>query len=272
MSGGTPTFEIKSRVYTGKVVHKRLTPKHHAFKYSVFSLCLDVDEIDRLTSSLRFFSRNGWNLFSFHDRDHGNRDGSQVAVQARHLLGEAKMDAAGTRIELLCYPRLFGFVFNPLSVYFCYGADNQLGAIIYEVTNTFGERRSYVIAVADAVDGAVSQHCGKQLYVSPFTGNEGSYDFHVVAPSDRVVVGVAFRQSGVAVLKTYFTGARGPLSDWRIAALLIRYPLMTLKVVAGIHFEAARLWLKGIPPVKRHAATPYSFTVVPISPRDASHV
>jgi uncharacterized protein len=273
-SQGGLARDYASCAYTGVVVHKRLAPKRHAFKYSVFSLCLDVDEIDRLTQSLRLFSRNRWNVLGFYDRDHGNGGGKTVAAHMRELLAEAGMADAGVRIELLCYPRLFGFVFNPLSVYFCYGRDDKISAIVYEVTNTFRERRCYVIPVTDTGASSLThaQHCAKQLYVSPFTGAEGSYDFHIVAPAERVVVGVAFREAGVPVLKTHFSGVRRKLSDVRIAALVARYPLMTLKVVAGIHIEAARLWFKGVPLVARHGSAPFSFTVVKPPPRDATYV
>jgi uncharacterized protein len=261
-----------SCAYTGTVVHKRLAPKQHAFKYNVFSLCLDVDEIDRVSRSLRLFSRNRWNVLGFYDRDHGNGSGQTVAAHMREILAEAGMSDTGARIELLCYPRLFGFVFNPLSVYFCYGRDDKIGAIVYEVTNTFRERRCYVIPVTDTGTVTHAQHCAKQLYVSPFTGAEGSYDFHILAPAERVVVGVAFREAGIPVLKTHFSGVRRRLTDACIVSLMVRYPLMTLKVVAGIHIQAARLWFKGVPLVARHGSAPFSFTVVKPPPRDATYV
>lgn len=264
---------LRSCVYTGQVVHKRLTPRRHAFSYRVFALCLDVDEIDRLARELRLFSRSRWNLLSFHDADHGAGDGTTVGAHARALLDAAGLADCSARVELVCYPRVLGFVFNPLSVYFGYDVGGRLGAIVYEVTNTLGERRSYVIRVEEvSVDGVVAQRCAKELYVSPFTAAAGGYGFHVVPPGERLVIGVDFRQEERAVLKTHFRGDRHALSDRAIGRLLLRYPLMTLKVVAGIHLEALRLWLKGVPVQRYHASPRYAVTLVPAEPRKVENV
>ena len=263
---------FSSAAYVGTVFHKRLAPVSHGFGYKVFSLALDVDEIDDLHRALRLFSRNHWNLVSFHDRDHGARDGVAVATQIRAVLAGAGLAHAGVRITLLCYPRLFGFVFNPLSVYFCHGADGGLGAIVYEVSNTFGERTSYVIPVVSPVtptDGEmVRQGCDKLMYVSPYTSRQGRYQFHVRAPGDNIFVGVDFWEAERPVLKTYFSGARVALTTASLARLVARHPLMTFKVVAGIHWEAARLWLKGVPLVERHGSPRYSIAIVPTHQRE----
>ena len=133
---------LSSAIYTGQVVHKRLTPKPHAFAYRVFALALDVDEITAAAARLRLFNYNRRHLVSFHDADHGRSDGTPVATHIRATLREAGLEDAGARIVLVCYPRLLGFVFNPLSVYFCHDRRDRLRAIVYEVSNTFGERTS----------------------------------------------------------------------------------------------------------------------------------
>ena len=209
---------LRSCAYVGTVVHKRLSPRRHEFCYRVFALCLDVDEIDRMAERLRLFSRGRWNLLSFHDTDHGARTGEPVAVHARALLHSAGLESYGARIELVCYPRMLGFVFNPLSVYFGYDGDGRLGVIVYEVTNTLGERKSYVIPATEASEtGVFAQQCAKELYVSPFTVAGGSYRFHVVPPGDRIVIAVALREFEQPVLKTHFRGRRMALSDRAIA-------------------------------------------------------
>jgi hypothetical protein len=238
----------------------------------VFCLCLDVDEIDELDGRLRLFSRNRRNILSFHDRDFGNKDGTPVAASARSLLNGAGLGHAGRSIKLLCYPRLLGFVFNPLSVYFCHGDDERLAAIIYEVSNTFGERRSYVIAVSEDGSPVISQTCRKEMSVSPFTSADGTYAFHILKPGEEVVVGVTLRGTEGPCVKTHFRGARRALSDATIIGLLARHPLMTLKVVAAIHFEALRLWLKRIPVIAHRRSPPFAVSIAKPSRRDAKHV
>lgn len=262
---------LSSCIYAGTVVHKRLEPKRHGFAYSVFALSLDVDEIDRLDRNLRFFSRGKRNALSFWDADFGDASAVPVGDKARRLLAAAGLARYGARIELVCYPRIFGYVFNPLSVYFCRDEQDTLGAVIYEVTNTFGERKSYLMEAGAAGGATVVQTCAKELYVSPFTAAEGSYSFHVVPPCDRVVLGVALRSSGRPVLKTHFRGDRLALTDRTIAAMLVRHPLMTLKVIGAIHYEAFKLWAKGVPLVERHGSPPYSFTIVRTEAQEAGH-
>lgn len=261
---------LSSCVYEGTVVHKRLSPRQNGFSYRVFTLCLDIDEIDRIDSELRLFSRNRRNIMSIHDRDLGAPGFEALGIKIRNLLAESGLSKFTEKIELVCYPRLLGYVFNPLSVYFCKSAAGEVGAVVYEVSNTFRERKSYVIPVA-STGNSIAQTCNKEMYVSPFTGSSGSYGFHALPPTDKVVVGVNFREDGKPVLKTHFRGERRPLNDAMIARLMLRYPLMTLKVIGAIHFEAAKLWAKGIPLVHRHSSPSYSFTIVDNPKQDVRH-
>ncbi|MEZ5922905.1 MAG: DUF1365 domain-containing protein [Hyphomicrobiaceae bacterium] len=261
---------LTSCLYEGSVVHKRLVPRRHAFSYRVFALCLDVDEIDVLDRRLRLFSRNKRNLLGFRDSDLGARGPEPVATKVRRLLDECGLTSCGAHIEVVCYPRLLGYVFNPLSVYFCRESSGAIGAVVYEVSNTFGERKSYVIPAGEQAP-AIPQTCAKEMYVSPFTSASGTYGFHYIAPSDRIVIGVNFREDGQPVLKTHFRGERRPLTDATIAAAVARHPLMTLKVMSAIHFEALRLWVKGVPLVPRHSSPSYSFTIVDRPQRTQTH-
>jgi uncharacterized protein len=253
---------LSSAIYAGQVVHKRLVPRQHGFTYRVFALALNVDEISGIAGSLRLFGHNRRRLVSFHDEDYGRGDSVGVAEHIRSVLAAAGLQTASERVVLLCYPRLFGFVFNPLSVYFCHDGSDQLRAVVYEVSNTFRERTSYVIPVEPTCSGIVHQVCAKEMYVSPFTPRAAQYSFHVSPPRDDVVVGITLRDGTGPVLKTHFRGDRMPLTDRTLAGMVARHPLMTAKVVGAIHFEAARLWLKGVPLVKRHASGRHTISVI----------
>ena len=238
-----------SALYTGWVMHRRLRPRPHQFRYRVFSALLDLDDLPRLDRELKCFAWNRFGLFSFQDRDHG--DGRPLHLWLGSLLDDAGIVADGPR-RVLCYPRILGYVFNPLSVWFCHDRDGMLKAMVYEVHNTYDERHSYVLAAAES-GGSVSQDCGKDFYVSPFLSEECRYHFRIRPPGERVAVVIHEEEIGCPVLDACFTGKRRDLTDRSLLAMLLAYPLMTLKVVVAIHFEAVRLMLKGI---RRHPHAP----------------
>lgn len=246
-------------IYAGHVVHKRLRPKPHALRYRVFNLLVDVEQIDVLAKHLRLFSHNRFDVFSLYDADHGPGDGTALIDIARQSLMVANRPVDGRRIHLLCYPRILGYVFNPLSVYYVHDAEGVLETIIYEVNNTFGERTSYVVAAGGMHDGGVyAQACSKRMYVSPFASGRGGYGFRITDPAVSALVAVLLSDGDGALIKTHFRGAREDLTDARLASLLVRYPLLTLKVIVAIHYEALKLWLKGVPLTDRHTSPRYS--------------
>ncbi len=247
-----------SALYAGRVVHARLRPRRHRLGYRVFSLLLDLDELDGLSARLRLFGHNRPALFSFHDRDHG--DGGELRAWIARQLAAAGIVLAAPRISVLCYPRILGYVFNPLTVWFCRDGE-RLRAILYEVHNTFGERRTYLIPVKDAAD-AVAQACGKELYVSPFVPMEARYDFHIEPPGDRVLIRIAESDGEGLLLTASFAGTQQPLSDATLLRALFAYPLMTLKVTAAIHWEALKLWAKGVPVFRHRAAATRTATSI----------
>ena len=168
----------QSAIYVGSVMHRRLRPRPHRFRYRAFWLLLDLDELDHLSASLRWFSYNRRNLFSLFDTDHGDGTATPLRRQAEAQLASAGIALPGGRIALLCMPRTLGYSFNPLSIYFCYDADGRLSALIHQVHNTFGERHSYVLAVEGAQQ-TQHQRCRKKFYVSPFLDMDLTYDFRI---------------------------------------------------------------------------------------------
>ena len=212
-------------------------------------MLLDLDELPALDRKLSLFAHNRRGLFSFHDRDHG--DGRGLNAWLDDLLGQAGIAATGRR-RVLCYPRIFGYVFNPLSVWFCDDADGVLKAIVYEVHNTYEERHAYVLPV-HGDERLVRHGCPKNFYVSPFLSRDCRYQFRIRPPGADTAIAIHEEEAGKPILNASFTGERKTLSDGALLKMLLRYPLMTLKVVIAIHYEAVRLMLKG---VRRHPHAP----------------
>lgn len=242
-----------SCLYAGQIVHRRFRPREHRLRYRAFWMLLDLNDIDSLSNHLKFFSRNRFNLTSFFDTDHG--DGSDVALleQAQALLRRAGCHADQLTIKLLCMPRILGYGFNPLSIYFCSRHDGSLEAIIYQVHNTFGERHSYVIPVQGAATEIIEQHCPKEFYVSPFLGMDMSYGFRVRPPAAQVEVSINGKENGTTVIAASLAGTRHELTDDALIRAFTSHPLLTLKVIAGIHWHALRMALKGF---RLHAREP----------------
>jgi len=240
-----------SAIYPGTVFHQRFRPRVHKLRYSIFQCLFDLDEIDALAGRLRLFSRNRFNIFSFHDRDFGDRSGRPLRPQIEALMRQTGQEPDGGAIRLLTMPRMLGHVFNPLSVWFCHRRDGTLATIIYEVTNTFKERHSYVIPVVGDASGTIRQTCDKCFYVSPFMDIDMRYDFTVDAPGEKVRVVVSGGDTKGPLIVASFDGHRREMTDRSLLAAFVRHPLLSIKVIGGIHFEALWLFLKRVG-VRRH--------------------
>ena len=240
---------MTSSLYNGTVIHKRFKPKVHFFKYKVFSLLLDLSELNHLDKNINFFSYNSFNLISFFDKDHGARDGSSLFEWVKKILVENNMNSENIKIKLLCYPRIFGYVFNPLSVFFVYDNQENLISILYEVKNTFGEQHTYIFKADN--NNLLQHNCSKKFHVSPFIEMDCDYFFRTLKPSERISVIIDQYQLNEQILFASQDGIRVDFNSKELLKSYIKHPLMTFKVISAIHFEAFKLWAKGIRLIKK---------------------
>lgn len=246
-------------LYTGVVTHHRHAPKVHALRYRIYSMLLDLDRVDETAQRCRLFSRNRFNLFAFHDRDHGDGSTTPLLRQTIERVALAHPDTARgiVRVALLCMPRVLGYAFNPLSVYYCYDAADAVIAVVYEVNNTFGQRHTYVIPV-DATHRhnagqRIQQTCDKRFHVSPFLPLSMRYVFRLTPPDARLSIAIdtrlqgrdAQRLEGKSMLDAAYVAQRRPLTDATLLHAFVTHPLLTLKVTLGIYWEALFIWRKG---------------------------
>ena len=255
-------------LYFGKVMHARLKPRGHRFSYRVMSLLIDLDRLNAADRQSPLFAVNRAALYSFNEADHGERDGSSLRLYAQRRAAEHGVELGGGRVKLLCYPRLLGYTFNPLSVYFCYRAGGELALIIYEVRNTFGDLHAYVIPVKpdELSEAGLRQQQEKLFYVSPFIEMAMRYHFRVSPPGERVKLRILETDREGPLLAATFNGHRRSLTTAALLRAFVTLPLVTLKIVMAIHWEALQLWLKGarlVPkpmprPVPRLASNPHA--------------
>jgi uncharacterized protein len=234
-----------SALYLGSVIHRRLRPKQHYLRYAAFWMLLDLDEVEELDARLRLFSRGRFNAMSFFDSDHGNETQEPLRTQVERHLHAAAIDLDGGAIRLLCMPRIFGYGFNPLSIYFCHRRDGALAALIYEVRNTFGERHSYLIPVEETAGAVIRQSCEKCFYVSPFMDMNLRYDFRVMPPAKNVSIVISASDAQGPEIVASLIGRRQTLTDAALLRLLLRMPFLTLKVIGAIHWHAVKMWCRG---------------------------
>jgi len=263
---------MNSRIYECHVMHARFSPVSHRFAYRLFMLALDLDELDELSSRLRLFSLNRRNLYSFREQDYlptqeplfqpsekppATASATPPTTAARlkdrviaHLV-EHGIDATGGRVELVTLPRIAGYLFNPVSFYFCHHRDGQPLAAIAEVTNTFREMKPYVLGPgtrnAGDANAAFRLRAPKNFYVSPFSDVDVAFDFALRPPGERLSVQIDDYSGNARTLTSTLTGPARPLTDRALAWCSLKYPLLTLRVIALIHWHAFRLYLKRVP-------------------------
>ena len=241
---------MTSSIYNGTVIHKRFKPKIHYFKYKVFSLLIDLSELENLSKKTKFFSHNKFNLVSFYEKDHGSRDGSSLVSWVKKNLENNNINSEKVRIKLLCYPRILGYVFNPLSVFYIYDDSEKLISILYEVKNTFGEQHTYIFKV-DSDQNLYQHNCSKKFHVSPFIEMNCKYFFRLLKPGEKISVIIDQYQIDEKILYASQDGQRADFNSKELIKSYLKHPLMTFKIISAIHFEAFKLWLKGIKFIKK---------------------
>ena len=233
---------MNSCIYNGEVTHTRFKPVRHFLKYKTFSLLIDLDEMNELDSRISIFSHNKFNVFSFYDKDHGERDGSNLKEWALTNIRKFNIEGKIDKIKILCYPRIFGYVFNPLSIFYCYEKD-KLKAIFYEVKNTFNEQHTYIFKIKNNEE--ITQKCKKRFYVSPFMDMETYYNFKLINPNNKLSVFIKQTDSTGTILTATQTGDKKEFNFKQLIKNFFEYPLMTIKIISSIHYEALLLWKKG---------------------------
>lgn len=243
-------------LYAVRVTHTRTRPRHHALAYRLPYLLLDLDSPPRVA----WFSLNRFNLFSLYERDHG--DGVAAPNQwVRACLAEAGLADAGARITLLTMPRFLGLGFNPLSLFLCHDAAGELRAVLYEVHNTFGQRHGYLCPVAPGAAMPLRQTAEKHFYVSPFMDMALRYRFTLTLPGSAVGLHIAVEDDQGTVLRATLAGPRRPLTGATLLRTALCHPLLGIKVLAAIHWEALLIWRKGYGVRRRSPAPAMSVTI-----------
>ena len=265
-TAATPPAAMPPRpwLYRGEVLHRRLRPAANAFRYDVFFLKFPLHRLSELSNAV--FSVDRFNLLSFHQADHG--DGGDLQGWVRALLQSEGIGDADGDIWLQCFPRVLGYVFNPVSFWFCHRADGSLRAVVAEVNNTFGERHCYLLDAAQDATPAPAIGNGQLLaarkvfHVSPFCAIEGGYRFRFLnatttrlAPGGRArsVARIDYHDTGGDLIHTSIGGTAHAFNARSLLLACVQHPLMTFGVVARIHWQALRLWIKRVPFVRKPA-------------------
>ncbi len=234
--------DLPIQLYVGETTHQRFAP-HHQFRYRLFELLVDIDRVEAEALRLKWLKVGRFGLMGFDRRDHGPRDGGPLRPWVEARLVEAGVEAGAAHIRLFCMPRMLGFVFNPLSLFFIHDADERLEAVIYEVNNTFGQTHAYVLPASGA--GVQRQEADKAFYVSPFFAVAGAYRFRLAPPRETFELTVLKHVEGRPDFAAAWRADRRELTDAALLRLFLGLPLMTLGAVAAIHWQALKLWLKG---------------------------
>lgn len=237
---------MNTNLYSTTVVHSRFFDFKHKFKYSVLSMCIDYDELSILSKRIKIFSYNKFNIYSYYDKDHGFRDGRSLRKFVEKFLIEKNFTFENLRIQIICFPRILGYVFNPLSIIYCY-SNSKLLAIFYEVKNTSNEQHTYCFASYEDRNMTEYRHqCKKNFYVSPFIGMKFLYKFTNLLPHNKMSIIIdLFNKDKKKILTASQYGKKISLNSFTLSKQLIINPFVTLKIIFAILYEAFFIFFKG---------------------------
>lgn len=242
---------MKSAIYELSIGHQRMSPKRHSFTNRHYMLLLDLSKLDELSKSLRWFKHNDFGLFNFRDSDFLYSGNEPLQSKVMRFLKQEKCQARIEKVFLLANPRHLGYVFNPLSIYFCYDKSMQLKAVVCEVCNTFYERKAYLLSEKDLTSSTFKAHFEKEFYISPFTRLNDQITFEITTPEESLGVQVTTDRQSETVLVASMQGKRRDLTDQALIDCMFKYPFTNFMVTFGIHAHALLLWLKGVPHIRK---------------------
>ncbi len=253
-------MNTSSHLITGQVMHRRVRPIVHLFHAPVFYLRINLDTIEKSNSWI--FGINKWRPLSLYFKDYGPRDGTSLANWIRKILRDNDIDSKGT-IFLQTFPRVFGYVFNPISLWYCHHTDGRLASVLAEVRNTFGERHLYLLTdtEADAISPNSKVEARKMMHVSPFCEVKGNYQFHFFETDRSSLVKIDYLDGDAILINTCLSGKKLPFTPSNLFKTLLKQPLLTIGVIFKIHWQALLLWIKRVPFFRQPSYSNKEFSV-----------
>lgn len=262
-------MNMNSCIYTLKLIHNRRIPRLNSFKYSIYMMYLDLDEIEAMSKSLFLFSYNKWNVLSFFDQDHFkfvSQKSKKAEVIAREtidfdaqkylnkntkerlqvLIKELQLDFELDKAYVLTSLRNFGYIFNPVSFYYCFDGEGRFRAMFSEVNNTFGDQKMYHCVIDNPEAEIFTDTQTKNYYISPFINYDNNLHWRFKIPADKIMMSIDSLKNNEVELQTSFTGDRKELNNINLLWAVIRYPMVTLMAIVLIHYQALKLFIKKI--------------------------